>query len=75
MIILPLAKKTASGLRRWLRPYFGPDVSITVDMDGIPALSDERTALWNRLSQASFLTDEERRRLAGLSPQEAQNER
>ena len=75
MIILPLAKKTASGLQRWLRPYFGPDVSITVDMDGIPALSEERTALWNRLSQASFLTDEERRRLAGLFPQEAQNER
>ena len=68
IVILPLVKKTASGLQRWLRPYYGPDVSITVDMDGIPALSDERGALWNRLTQASFLTDEERRKMAGLPP-------
>jgi len=75
MIILPLAKKTASGLQRWLRPYFGPDVRISVDMDAIPALSEERSALWSRLNQASFLTDEERRNLVGLPPREGQNER
>jgi len=75
MIILPLVKKTALGLQRWLRPYYGPDVKITVDMDTISALSEERTALWNRLSQADFLTNEERRSLAGLPPLEVRNER
>ena len=30
------------------------------------ALSAERDALWSRLQAASFLTDAERRRLAGL---------
>jgi len=75
MIILPLVKKTAVGLQRWLRPYYGPDVSIRVDMDEIPALSDERATLWKRLSEASFLTDDERRQMAGLPVMEAQDER
>ena len=67
MVILPLVKKTASGLERWLQPYFGDDLRVAVDMDDIPALSEERSALWKRLTEASFLTDAERRKIAGLS--------
>jgi len=74
MVILPLVKKTAHGLERWMRPHFGQDVNITVDMDAIPALSDERTALWTRLSNASFLTDNERRQMADLPPLEPSRE-
>jgi len=71
IVILPLVKKTARGLERWMRPHFGDDVKITVDMDAIPALSEERAALWTRLSNASFLTDDERRQMADLPPLEA----
>lgn len=74
MVILPLVKKTARGLERWMRPYFGEDVKITVDMDAIPALSEERGALWTRLSNASFLTDNERRQMADLPPLEPSRE-
>jgi phage portal protein BeeE len=35
-------------------------------MDAVPALQPEREALWARLEAASFLTDEERRRMAGV---------
>jgi phage portal protein BeeE len=41
-------------------------VEITPDLDGLPALQPERDALWARLNAASFLTDEERRRMAGV---------
>ena len=68
IVILPLVKKTAQGLERWMRPHFGDDVKIAADMDSIPALSEERAALWTRLSTASFLTDEERRQMADLPP-------
>ena len=70
-VILPLVKKTAQGMQRWLRPFYGPDVQICVDMDGITALSAERSALWERLQSASFLTDSERRKMAGLPVLEA----
>jgi phage portal protein BeeE len=33
----------------------------------VPALSAERAALWARLKAATFLTPDERRRLAGLA--------
>ena len=74
IVILPLVKKTADGLQRWLRPYYGPNVEITVDMDAVPALAEERTALWARLSQASFLTDDERRKMAGLPVMEVRRD-
>ncbi|MEP6342520.1 MAG: phage portal protein [Maricaulaceae bacterium] len=72
-VVLPLVKKTSHGLQRWLRSFYGPDVEICVDMDGIIALSAERSALWERLQSASFLTDSERRKMAGLPTLEADN--
>lgn len=73
-VILPLVKKTSQGLQRWLRPFYGSDVQICVDMEGITALSAERSALWDRLQSASFLTDAERRKMAGLPSLEANHD-
>jgi len=64
--IVPLVQKTARGLEGWLRPYFGEGLSLVPDLDCVPALSEERAALWARLSAANFLTDNERRQMAGL---------
>jgi len=49
----------------WLSSRF-PGTRIEPDLDSLPALQAEREALWARLEAASFLTDEERRRMAGL---------
>lgn len=65
--IIPLVHKTTRGLQDWMQPYFGDDLRITPELDTVPALSEERAQLWKRLSEASFLTDSERRVLAGLS--------
>ena len=65
--IIPLVTKTAGGLEGWLRPWFGEALTITPDFERVAALSEERNALWQRLSQATFLTDPERRALAGFS--------
>jgi HK97 family phage portal protein len=64
--VIPLVKKTAGALTGWLAPKFG-DVHIEADLDTVPALQAERDALWTRLGAASFLTDEERRRMAGVA--------
>ena len=63
--VVPLARKMAGALSGWLRGRF-EDVRIEPDLDAIPALQPERDALWARLNAASFLTDEERRRMAGV---------
>jgi len=64
--VIPLVTKTARGLTDWLSPYFGEDLQILPELDSVPALSEERAALWARLTAATFLTDDERRQMAGL---------
>ena len=63
--VVPLARKTAGALTGWLGGRF-EGVRVEADLDAVPALQPERDALWARLSAASFLTDEERRRMAGV---------
>ena len=63
--VLPLTQKATRSLSEWLGEVF-PGTRIVCDLEGLPALAAERDALWARLEGASFLTDGERRRLAGL---------
>ncbi|MBX9709291.1 MAG: phage portal protein [Caulobacteraceae bacterium] len=63
--VVPLVRKTAGALTGWLAGRF-QGVEIMADLDALPALQPERDALWARLNAASFLTDEERRRMAGV---------
>lgn len=65
--IIPLVRKTSSGMERWLQPFYGDDLRLVPELDSVSALSDERAALWARLSEAEFITDAERRAMAGLA--------
>ena len=63
--VAPLVRKTAAAMTAWLgRRYAG--TRIEADLDAVPALQLERDALWARLEGASFLSTEERRRMAGV---------
>ena len=64
--VIPLVKRMCGALTGWLGQRF-EDVRIEPDLDGAPALQVERDALWARLNAAGFLTDEERRRMAGVA--------
>ena len=62
-----MVKKTAGALTGWSGTRFGTAaLRIEADMDGVSALQGERDALWARLDAASFLTDAEKRRMAGV---------
>jgi HK97 family phage portal protein len=66
--VVPLVERAARAMTGWLSAKF-PGARIAPDLDAVPALSAERDALWARLEGASFLSLEERRRLAGLEGQ------
>jgi len=68
--VLPLAGKVTRSLSAWLEPKF-PGAKVVCDIEGLPALSAERDALWARLQAATFLSDAERRHLAGLAEEVA----
>jgi HK97 family phage portal protein len=63
--VAPLAERGARALSAWLGPLFDGAV-LRCDFDQAPALAAERTELWARLDAATFLTPEEKRRMAGL---------
>jgi HK97 family phage portal protein len=65
--VLPLARKTAASLTGWLRAWFGDDLDIACDEDGLPALVEERSARWTRIATTDFLSEDEKRALLGLS--------
>lgn len=67
--VLPLVQKTAAGLQNWLRPWFDDALRIRPDFEQVPALAEDRNRLWQRLSGADFLSNAEKRALAGLTPE------
>jgi HK97 family phage portal protein len=69
LTLLPLAEKLFSALREGLAPWF-PDGQIGIDLDRVPALSEDRERLWSQVSEADFLSRAEKRQLLGLSPLE-----
>ena len=66
--VLPLASRTGSAIAQWLAPQFGDAVRIVIDTDRIDALASDRAALWERVSNAGFLTLNEKREAVGYAP-------
>ncbi|MES2749913.1 MAG: phage portal protein [Pseudomonadota bacterium] len=66
--ILPLASRVGSSLAQWLAPQSGGELRIVVDTDRIDALATDRTALWDRVANAPFLTLNEKREATGYAP-------
>jgi HK97 family phage portal protein len=63
--VLPLASRIAGALAQWLAPAFGAGLSLAIDTDKVDALSGDRSALWDRVTKAPFLTVNEKRAAAG----------
>ncbi len=68
--MLPLMGRICGALSQWLSPVFGADLRLAVDADRIDALASDRNALWSRVTDAPFLTVNEKRIAVGYSPLE-----
>jgi HK97 family phage portal protein len=75
LTVLPLAAKVTAALGHWLSGHVGAAVELKPDLDQVPALSAEREQQWRRVSEASFLTDAEKRVLLGLPRLAEEHER
>ena len=50
-------------LNSWLLPMFDGSLNLKINLDQIPALAPKREKLWDRIAQATFISDEEKREL------------
>lgn len=63
--IIPLVEAVVGALGHWLSPAFG-GVELVADFDGVEALAADRARDWERVGNANFLTDDEKRELLGF---------
>ena len=64
-IVAPIRGTLAGAM---LSPQFGQNIRVTIDTDRIDALAADRAALWDRVSNAAFLTLNEKREAVGYGP-------
>jgi len=64
--LIPLLDKIADSMSNWLSYLFKEDIIIDFDSDGISALTEKRENLWAKISNANFMTLNEKRAFVGL---------
>ncbi|MEN9683363.1 MAG: hypothetical protein RLZZ427_1114 [Pseudomonadota bacterium] len=70
LTLLPLAAKLLAALGEGLETWF-PGAPLAIDLDRVPALSEDRERLWAQIGSADFLEPAEKRALLGLPAQPA----
>ena len=63
--VLPMAGMILDGIAGALGGWF-PGASLSVRLDHVPALAEERAMLWASVTAADFLSSEEKRAMVGL---------
>jgi len=66
--IIPMTRDIAAELTGWLGPMFGEGLSLKPDLDDVPALEAKRAAKFERIGNAGFLSDDEKRKMLGMAP-------
>jgi HK97 family phage portal protein len=70
--VIPLVDKTVDALNSWLVPFFEKDLRLSYDANNISALSSKQEKMWERIQNADFMTEGEKRAAVGLPPKKAQ---
>lgn len=64
--IIPLLQSVTDALNNWLVPMFDSALTLSLDQDAIPIFAEKRDAYWDRISNADFLSADEKRKLLGI---------
>ena len=63
--IVPLVARVSDSLSNFLGTYAESELRFTADLDQVEALAPDRDALWKRLNDANFLSEDEKRAAVG----------
>ncbi len=70
LTLLPLSAKLLGALSEGLATWFPPDspgAKLAIDLDRVPALSEDRERLWSQVTAADFLSPAEKRAMLGVA--------
>ena len=63
-----MSAKLLGALSEGLATWF-PDAKLAIDLDRVPALSEDRERLWSQVTAADFLSPAEKRAMLGVAPE------
>jgi len=63
--ILPMVTRVSASISNWLGDFWSGDLRLDVDRDQVEALAVDREALWKRVNEATFLSENEKRQATG----------
>lgn len=66
--ILPLLERIQDAFTHFIATRFDENLRFSYDVDAIAALAPRREATWRKLSDAAFLSENEKRQALGYSP-------
>ena len=72
--ILPLAELIRTQFTDWFQRKYQTDCEIFLDLDSIPALITKREKIWEKISNADFLSVDEKREILGFPKQSKHSE-
>jgi HK97 family phage portal protein len=71
--IIPIAEFIRLEFSNWLSNRFNRSVEMIFDLESVHALISRRESLWNKISNADFLTINEKREILGYPPIKGKN--
>ncbi len=64
--IIPMIDNVVDALNKWLVPMFDDNIALYYDKDKITALYSRQESYWNKIANANFLNDNEKKKLLDL---------
>lgn len=64
--IIPMIDNVVDALNKWLVPMFDENIGLYYDKDKITALYSRQESYWNKIANANFLNDNEKKKLLDL---------
>ena len=64
--IIPMIDNVVDALNKWLVPMFNDNIALYYDKDKITALYSRQESYWNKIANANFLNDDEKKKLLDL---------
>lgn len=64
--IIPMIDNVVDALNKWLVPMFNDNIALYYDKDKITALYSRQESYWNKIANANFLNDNEKKKLLDL---------
>lgn len=64
--IIPMIDNVVDALNKWLVPMFDDNIALYYDKDKITALYSRQESYWNKIANANFLNNDEKKKLLDL---------